>query len=260
MVCPLHDESLRVQLWKEAKVIWPLSAPIDTLQSYYGEQVAIYFAWLDCLTMMLIGPSIFGVYVWLAREDEASIDTDPRTTMYSFFMVIWGFAFLQTWKRTANGCAWKWDTFDVDTVQEPNPQFHGFERINPVTGQPDLHYKSHKRWMTISLVSLPVTIAMLIIAFAIMSMSLNLQVCCATPTLCVKSHSFATSDVEVQLAIVRDLWNRVTWSRTLRFTCERFHITVNQAGSLIRTTHFWRFCRYASRVAQLPHSVQHIDR
>lgn len=176
-----------MQLWEETKVVWPLSAPVDAVQSYYGDQVAIYFAWLDTLTMMLIGPSIFGVYVWLARNDEASVDTDTRTTLYSFFMVIWGFAFLQTWKRTANGCAWRWDTFEADRIADPNPHFHGFQRISPVTGQPDLHYKSHKRWITIGFVSLPVTVAMLAIAFVVMSMSLNLQAIASNHDLVVQN-------------------------------------------------------------------------
>jgi hypothetical protein len=87
VVCPLHDESNRLELWKQTRVVWPLSAPVDAVQAYYGEQVAIYFAWLDCLTSSLIVPSVLGVYVWLARDDDASVDTDTRTTCYSFFMV-----------------------------------------------------------------------------------------------------------------------------------------------------------------------------
>ena len=87
VVCPLHDESNRLELWKQTRVVWPLSAPVDAVQAYYGEQGAIYFAWLDCLTSSLIVPSVLGVYVWLARDDDASVDTDTRTTCYSFFMV-----------------------------------------------------------------------------------------------------------------------------------------------------------------------------
>ena len=44
-----------------------------------------------------------------------------------------------------------------------------------MTGEPELHYKSHKRWLTQCLVSFPVTVFMLAVAFATMSMSLNLQ-------------------------------------------------------------------------------------
>jgi hypothetical protein len=128
---------------------------------------------IDDLTMMLIAPSVLGLYVWFARSD--TVETDIYTTFYAFFMVLWGFGFLQTWTRTANGCAGRWDTLDAEQTEELNPNFQGKERVSPVTGTPELHYKSHKRWMTYALATLPVTVFMLAVAFVTLSLSLNLQ-------------------------------------------------------------------------------------
>ena len=109
-VCPLHDGISRQSLWNCTKVVVPLSAPVDAVRNYYGEAVAMYFAWLDWLMAALIVPSVLGLYVWGRRSDSASIDTDTNATFFALFIVLWGFAAVQHWKRTANGHAWRWDS------------------------------------------------------------------------------------------------------------------------------------------------------
>jgi hypothetical protein len=49
----------------------------------------------------------------------------------------------------------------------------GTERRSPVTGTPELHYKSHKRWLTYAVATMPVTAFMLLVAFLVSEQSIG---------------------------------------------------------------------------------------
>merc|ERR1711937_440765 len=55
------------------------------------------------------------------------------------------------------------------------PHFHGYERTSPITGEKENHYDDWKRWVWHYPISLLVTSLMLLVAFAVMSLSLNFQ-------------------------------------------------------------------------------------
>jgi hypothetical protein len=193
-VCPLHAEegshsaqgastgggsSGRRALWhRVCWQTWPLSPsslPVHELRSYYGEQIAFYFAWLDFVSRMLLLPSVLAVWVWATRRQHEDVDNDVESAYYSLFMVLWGFVLLVAWRREANGLACSWDTLDLSHSEELNPSFHGELRRSKVTGEDERHYESHWRWLLHYPVSALVTLVMLGMAFAIMSLSLNLQ-------------------------------------------------------------------------------------
>jgi hypothetical protein len=124
---------------------------------------------------MLLAPSVAAVYVWAARPAAGDVNSDVLSSYYSFFMVVWGFVFLAFWQREANGLACAWDTLDLAHQEEPNPRFHGKRRRSAVTGEDEFHYESHWRWLIHYPTSALVTLLMLAVAFAVMSLSLNLQ-------------------------------------------------------------------------------------
>ena len=175
LVSPLHELDLRQALWRQTAAL--SRAPVDSLREYYGEHIAYYFVWLDFVTIMLIGPSIAGCFVWAMREPEQNIRTDTRNTYYSFGVVVWGFLFLAMWTRQANEYAAKWNTLDMAHDEEPNPKFFGKQRKSSISGEMEWHYASHWRWFVHYPVSAGVTFLMLLVALGAMSLSLNLQGC-----------------------------------------------------------------------------------
>ena len=50
---------------------WYKYQPLHTIRDYYGEEVAMYFAWLGFYTKMLIIPSIVGVLTFIAGTISA---------------------------------------------------------------------------------------------------------------------------------------------------------------------------------------------
>ena len=60
---PLHEENKRQDLLKKWGNLrkWREIQPLDDIRDYYGEKVALYFAWLGYYNTMLLFPTIVGI-------------------------------------------------------------------------------------------------------------------------------------------------------------------------------------------------------
>eukprot|EP00045_Choanoeca_perplexa_P014511 m.171086 g.171086 ORF g.171086 m.171086 type:complete len:1079 (-) comp16700_c1_seq1:61-3297(-) len=141
---------------------WRHSQPLQLIRAYYGEKVAIYFAFLGNYTLWLVLPSILGVLTLFyglgtydGREDTKELcDSDfvicgacdscnqwelkdsclayqvlyifdnEATVAYAFFMSIWATLFHANWLRHEAELAYDWD---VDDIVDIEPQRAGFE-------------------------------------------------------------------------------------------------------------------------------------
>ena len=83
---------------------------LDDIKNYFGETVALYFAFLGYYTQYLIPPAVFGVlhslmYVW------DSTDTD--NILFAVMNVIWATVFLELWKRKGASIVNSWGRLDM---------------------------------------------------------------------------------------------------------------------------------------------------
>ncbi|KAH7365864.1 hypothetical protein KP509_18G050100 [Ceratopteris richardii] len=94
----LHDEKKRKHLLDNWAWKWTgfTSQPIDTIYSYFGPKVAIYFAFLGMYTQWLFYPSIFGLFIYFINMRSWESLTPPLVSMLA---VMWAVLFLQFWKR-----------------------------------------------------------------------------------------------------------------------------------------------------------------
>ncbi len=129
---PLDNCDAFMQLDPAGKLVGELDR--ITVKDYYGEKVAMYFAWLAHYTRQLILPSLVGVAIFIHQywENSLTVQTVP---FYAFFMGIWVTVYLEDWKRTQARYAMKWGTFNHEATEEPRPQFKGEMRPCPVTGE-----------------------------------------------------------------------------------------------------------------------------
>ncbi|XP_043853427.1 anoctamin-7-like isoform X2 [Dromiciops gliroides] len=137
---------------------WHKYQPLDHVREYFGEKVAIYFAWLGFYTAWLLPAAIVGTLVFLsglltmstntpAEEICASGDTfvmcplcatcatwniseicpmaklgylfdNPGTVFFSIFMSFWAMAFLEHWRRKNATLAHHWDCADFQEEEE----------------------------------------------------------------------------------------------------------------------------------------------
>ncbi|XP_043917785.1 anoctamin-7-like isoform X2 [Protopterus annectens] len=137
---------------------WYKYQPLDHIREYFGEKIAIYFAWLGFYTVWLLPAAVVGTFVFIsglitmsnnipAQEICSSggeylmcplcdtCDTwniseicpmaklgylfdHPGTVFFSVFMSFWAVTFLEYWKRKNATLAHHWDCMDFEEEEE----------------------------------------------------------------------------------------------------------------------------------------------
>ncbi|XP_039632779.1 anoctamin-7 isoform X2 [Perca fluviatilis] len=137
---------------------WRRYQPLDHIREYFGEKIALYFAWLGFYTGWLLPASLVGLVVflfgfWLVATDvpakelcdsgdsfimcplcdicnhwnyssicisfKAGILFDNGGTVFlSVFMSLWAVTFLEYWKRTCSALSHRWDCSEFEDIEE----------------------------------------------------------------------------------------------------------------------------------------------
>eukprot|EP00756_Hemistasia_phaeocysticola_P051214 Hpha_TRINITY_DN26390_c0_g1::TRINITY_DN26390_c0_g1_i1::g.9322::m.9322/K19327/ANO10, TMEM16K; anoctamin-10 len=176
-VCdPLHVPKQRAAVGSECR--FALFAPVDTLQQYFGWNVAYYFEWMNHFTTWLLAPAVFGLIIYFHnRNTDYTVDDNPYLPFFSLFVVLWAVCFVCFWERRAAACAWRWGVYAHERQDEVRPQFRGelVDNERDIRGGGQVRrYPYIKRlgWYGVSAL---VTGVMLCVAFSVMVCSLNLQ-------------------------------------------------------------------------------------
>ncbi|XP_076971341.1 anoctamin-9 isoform X2 [Tamandua tetradactyla] len=154
---PLHKEDKALQRWAQWRSIF-CKQPIDDIRDYFGEKVALYFAWLGWYTTMLVPAAVVGLVVFLSgfslftssqiskeiceahdvllcprgdhgRTFQRLSDTctfaklthlfdNEGTVLFAIFMALWATVFLEIWKRRRARVVLHWDLYGWDEEQE----------------------------------------------------------------------------------------------------------------------------------------------
>jgi len=171
----LRDHVTHKLWWRGA-----LTAPTDLLQSYYGWEVGFYYAWMSMWTVWLTVPAVVGLVVYFLRlYRHDTIDEDEFAPFYGMVVFVWAIFFLKFWERQEKRLAVRWGTESLSPYERQKyfavrPEFHGYERISPVTGEPETYYPNFKRRLKYVAGGI-VTLAMLCVAFGVMILSININ-------------------------------------------------------------------------------------
>eukprot|EP01047_Picozoa_sp_COSAG01_P039957 COSAG01_NODE_3331_length_6243_cov_5.546061_3_plen_338_part_00 len=115
--------------------------PLDEIRDYFGDHVALYFAWMNLYIRWLQPAALMGVLTMIGHAN-GGIDQNPLTVMYSIFLALWSTLFLESWQRTENTLKFQWGSEGFELSEKPRPQFAGkFER-HPLTGVENLVHAS----------------------------------------------------------------------------------------------------------------------
>ncbi|KAM9764163.1 anoctamin-9 isoform 4-T4 [Dama dama] len=187
---PLHkgEEHLKKK-WARWRSMFQRQ-PISDIRDYFGEKVALYFAWLGWYTYMLVPAAVVGLVVFLSgfsRFEASQISKEickahdiymcPRgdhnrrfqrlsdtcayaklthlfdnegTVLFAIFMALWATVFLEMWKRERARVVLQWELYGWDEDQEEM----ALGLINCPDYQPRLHQHSYLRSTVILLLSL----------------------------------------------------------------------------------------------------------
>ncbi|KAK3710543.1 hypothetical protein QZH41_009363 [Actinostola sp. cb2023] len=170
---PLHNPESQAKLWKRIKSNI-ITCPLQEIRDYFGEGVALYFGWMTCFTWSLLPVAAMGVMLYFFKPKGVTVDDNPLLPLYEVLMAFWAISFLVIWKRKESELSYKWNTINVDHLEEIRPEFHGKVIKSPVTGKPIKYFPQWKRWLRYGL-SFVLTLPVLSIAVGAMLCSLNLN-------------------------------------------------------------------------------------
>ncbi|XP_066493421.1 anoctamin-7-like [Tiliqua scincoides] len=153
----LNSRQILYRFWAQWRC-WYKYQPLDHIREYFGEKVAIYFAWLGFYTAWLLPAAAVGTFVFLSGLLTMGTNTPaqeicgsggqflmcplcdtcdnwniseicpmakvgylfdhPGTVFFSIFMSFWAVTFLEYWKRKSATLAHHWDCLDFQEEEE----------------------------------------------------------------------------------------------------------------------------------------------
>ncbi|KAF2360317.1 Anoctamin [Trinorchestia longiramus] len=176
-VFPLHDRVHLCKLQNSWVQTFFRYQPLDAIHDYFGDKIAIYFAWLGCYTASLVFPAVIGVIFWLNFWGHDQAVEDKAFVALAFLNAVWGSVWLEAWKRRNAELSHRWGLPAEfhDLLQEPRPQFKGELRLSPVTGRLEPWFPTWRRNVFRYCVTLPLVIVCLLTVFVLMLLILKTQ-------------------------------------------------------------------------------------
>lgn len=123
---------------------WEKPLNVMHIREYYGESVALYFAFLDHYKGSLFFISVVGMLVqfWQVAERyipgltaaETGFPEDVGSLIFSAVIAVWGTLFLEFWKRKEATLTTNWGMTDFESREEPRPEFIGETRESVTIG------------------------------------------------------------------------------------------------------------------------------
>jgi hypothetical protein len=101
--------------------------PIEEIRDYFGEQIALYFAFIQTYTRSLIWPTMIGV-VTMIGHFQNGVEGNQLTIIYSILVSFWSVFFLSTWKRRQSELMFLWGTESYEASETPREEFIQFAR------------------------------------------------------------------------------------------------------------------------------------
>ncbi|CAB9508405.1 Anoctamin-10 [Seminavis robusta] len=130
--------------------------PLDSVEEYFGEKVAFYFAWLQHCSSHLLVLTCAGMIVFACMLVSENWDHAIRP-YWSIFVMLWSFSVLINWRKRSNFLAYRWGTIDYKEQETTRPQFKGNYVVDEITQEWVVTYPKWKRWAKY-LISLPLTL------------------------------------------------------------------------------------------------------
>ena len=104
--------------------------PLDTIRAYFGDEIAMYFAFLGFYAKWLMYPGIIGVFFFLWQRLHGTDNT--LLFLYCFGLSMWSLLFVQFWKRKESSLAFKWGASDIKTDKRDRREYKPSNRYGIV--------------------------------------------------------------------------------------------------------------------------------
>lgn len=129
----LHKDQL-LRRWATLSALFK-PQPLSMVRNYFGEKVALYFAWIDFYYHAMMWPAVAGSLCFLLSLFCDVESGQTLTLSFSVFLAIWASVFDHLWSRSERKLAWKWGTVNSADTEEQRAEFQGPLTEDPVTGR-----------------------------------------------------------------------------------------------------------------------------
>ena len=141
----VNNEAIVSEFKRDWTTLWHFwkGQDIPRIRSYFGEEVAMYFAWIEFYVYWLAIPGVIGLTAFLVvvgLDKEPYSREGPRDSNYvllafAMFLSISSTLFDVLWTRRESVLAWKWGTSSLEKSEGQRSDFAGPWEEDPVTGK-----------------------------------------------------------------------------------------------------------------------------
>ena len=121
------------------KATWPWALPADLIRAYFGEKVALFFAFTAHYTPWLLPLALLG-FVTQMQILQNGYDDAFLLFAFSACTSVWSIFMLESWKRKEWHHTVTWGMSNYATAESERPQFHGVLRPSLVDGEDVIYY------------------------------------------------------------------------------------------------------------------------
>ena len=101
------------------------SQPIEEIRNYFGEQIALYFAFARIYIHSLIWPSFFGAMTMVGHVQDG-VEGNPLSLAYAIYISFWAVGMGASWNKRQAELMFLWGT---DRFEELEPPRKGFRMV-----------------------------------------------------------------------------------------------------------------------------------
>lgn len=111
--------------------------PVQHIRDYYGEEVAIYFEWMNYFLTNMMLPGALGLVFYILNQFFFEPESSPLNAFFAIVMSIWSAIFAINWNRHERSLCVLWDNLyqkehKIEGIRE---EFVGSPIMNPITEQ-----------------------------------------------------------------------------------------------------------------------------
>lgn len=140
---PIHVSNFKNEIMKET--LFSVRCPYRKIRSYFGDKVAMYYAWFYHYTRWLTIPAI-GTCLILILNLLFPDYSKVYLTVYALLLSVWSQIFLIFFQRKCSEISVEWDNiteeYDKDNFRR---EFKGEWKKSPITGKYEKYFPNAKR-------------------------------------------------------------------------------------------------------------------
>lgn len=141
---PAREEALKIN-WASLAQVCSFQQPLDDIRNYFGEEIAMYYAWLGFYTKALVFPAALGLVagiLGLIYNRQLSFENplvNYSRLVYCVFLGVWATIFFSMWTRKEKLLSLRWGVDEVLSTRVCEEETSFFQPDKYITDpvQPD---------------------------------------------------------------------------------------------------------------------------